>query len=111
MAGQSSGQMTKAQYHRAVSAQNQSKVGDQWAFFQAKRIRGTQLEMALLSLRATFGQVPISPESLLEFAMRLVSALTEALGKARTLASTEGVDPATKGGAERLAGALEKQLK
>src|SRR5438093_4184318 len=44
MVGQSSGEMTKAQYFRAVASQNQSKVGDQWNFFQAKRIRGQILE-------------------------------------------------------------------
>src|SRR5947209_12252734 len=45
MVGQSSSEMTRAQYYRAVASQNQSKVGDQWAFFQAKRIRGTSYEM------------------------------------------------------------------
>jgi hypothetical protein len=44
MVGQSSGEMTRAQYFRAVASQNQSKVGDQWGFFQAKRIRGQILE-------------------------------------------------------------------
>ena len=44
MVGQSSWEMTRAQYNRAVASQNQSKVGDQWAFFQAKRIRGQILE-------------------------------------------------------------------
>ncbi len=44
MVGQSSGEMTKAQYYRSVASQNQSKVGDQWGFFQAKRIRGQVLE-------------------------------------------------------------------
>src|SRR5262245_25376480 len=45
LVGQSSSEMTQAQYHRASASQNQSKVGDQWAFFQAKRIRGTSYEM------------------------------------------------------------------
>src|SRR6516164_8706935 len=45
LAGLSSSEMTLAQYHRALAAQNQSKAGDQWSFFQAKRIRGTNLEM------------------------------------------------------------------
>ena len=44
MVGQSSWEMTRAQYNRAMASQNQSKVGDQWAFFQAKRIRGQILE-------------------------------------------------------------------
>jgi hypothetical protein len=44
LAGLSSSEMTKAQYHRALAAQNQSKAGDQWNFFQAKRIRGTSMD-------------------------------------------------------------------
>lgn len=50
--GQSSGEMTKAQYQRALASQNQSKVGDQWAFFQAKRIRGTTYEATAIALFA-----------------------------------------------------------
>src|SRR5690606_171427 len=39
LAGLSNSEMTKAQYARALAAQQQSKAGDQWAFFQAKRLR------------------------------------------------------------------------
>jgi hypothetical protein len=44
LAGLSSSEMTQAQYYRSLAAQNQSKAGDQWGFFQAKRIRGSGLE-------------------------------------------------------------------
>ncbi|MCG3179255.1 MAG: hypothetical protein BIFFINMI_01589 [Phycisphaerae bacterium] len=40
LAGLSSSEMTRAQYDRSLAAQHQSKAGDQWAFFQAKRLRG-----------------------------------------------------------------------
>lgn len=40
LAGLASSEMTKAQYERAHAAQLQSRAGDQWAFFQAKRLRG-----------------------------------------------------------------------
>src|SRR3954469_18852371 len=43
-AGLSSSEMTRSMYFRSLAAQHQSKAGDQWAFFQAKRIRGTTLE-------------------------------------------------------------------
>jgi hypothetical protein len=46
MVGQSSGEMTKAQYFRSLAGQNQAKVSNQWAFFQAKRIRGTTYEVS-----------------------------------------------------------------
>src|SRR5258708_34406244 len=44
LAGLSSSEMTQAQYYRSMAAQYQSKAGDQWGFFQAKRIRGSGLE-------------------------------------------------------------------
>src|SRR6266516_2650578 len=46
LAGLSTSEMTLAQYHRSLAAQDQSKASDQWGFFQAKRLRGTGLEEA-----------------------------------------------------------------
>jgi hypothetical protein len=40
LAGLASSEMTRAQYDRSLGAQQQSKAGDQWGFFQAKRMRG-----------------------------------------------------------------------
>jgi hypothetical protein len=65
--GRSSSEMTQAQYQRSVAGQNQSKVGDQWAFFQAKRIRGDVHEQAadmLLALKAD----PFTPHTLVDAA-------------------------------------------
>ena len=39
LAGLASSEMTRAQYDRSLAAQQQSKAGDQWSFFQAKRLR------------------------------------------------------------------------
>jgi hypothetical protein len=44
LAGLSSSEMTQSMYFRSLAAQDQSKAGSQWAFFQAKRIRGTTME-------------------------------------------------------------------
>jgi hypothetical protein len=55
LAGLSSSEMTQAQYHRALAAQNQSKAGDQWNFFQAKRLRGSYLD-GTLTLLQTLGE-------------------------------------------------------
>jgi len=44
LAGLASSEMTKAQYDRSLGAQQQSKAGDQWSFFQAKRLRGAVQE-------------------------------------------------------------------
>ena len=40
-AGLSSSEMTQSMYFRSLAAQHQSKAGDQWGFFQAKKIRGS----------------------------------------------------------------------
>ena len=39
LAGLASSEMTRAQYSRSLAAELQSKAGDQWGFFQAKRLR------------------------------------------------------------------------
>jgi len=59
LAGLSSRELTLSQYHRALAAQNQSKAGDQWNFFQAKRSRRTDHENTadVLQARAESGKV------------------------------------------------------
>src|SRR5260370_41820525 len=52
LAGISSSEMTQAQYHRALAAQNQSKASDQWNFFQFKRTRGMTAQTTVDFLRA-----------------------------------------------------------
>jgi len=47
LAGLASSEMTRAQYSRSLAAQQQSKAGDQWAFFQAKRLRSALQQNAL----------------------------------------------------------------
>jgi ABC-type transporter Mla subunit MlaD len=78
LAGLSSGEMTRAQYYRALAAQNQSKVSDQWNFFQAKRIRGTDLDDTATLLRSLSGAGKLSPESLQAAAARLSDQLDRA---------------------------------
>ncbi len=53
LAGLASSEMTKAQYDRALGAQLQSKAGDQWAYFQAKKLRGAMQQNSLALLTAT----------------------------------------------------------
>ena len=47
LAGLASSEMTKAQYDRSLAAQQQSKAGDQWSFFQAKKLRGSMQRSTL----------------------------------------------------------------
>jgi hypothetical protein len=64
LAGLSSSEMTLAQYHRSLAAQNQSKASDQWNFFQAKRIRGTEMQRTVRLLQALSEPGPIDSSAL-----------------------------------------------
>ena len=64
LAGLASSEMTRAQYDRALGAQLQSKAGDQWSYFQAKKLRGA-MQMNSLELLQTTGEVrPIADPAL-----------------------------------------------
>ena len=58
LAGLASSEMTRAQYDRSLAAQLQSKAGDQWSFFQAKKLRGA-LQHTTLDLMS--GAVSVRP--------------------------------------------------
>lgn len=53
LAGLASSEMTRAQYERSLAAQRQSKAGDQWNFFQGKRLRAVVLRTTLDMMTAT----------------------------------------------------------
>lgn len=53
LAGLASSEMTRAQYDRSFAAQLQSKAGDQWSYFQAKRLRGMMQRSTLDILRSS----------------------------------------------------------
>jgi hypothetical protein len=55
LAGLSSSEMNQGQYHRALAAQNQSKAGDQWSLFQAKRGRQSGMENTVSVLEGMAG--------------------------------------------------------
>ena len=56
LAGLASSEMTRAQYDRSLAAQRQSKAGDQWSFFQAKRLRGARRQR--IGLNQIAGRLP-----------------------------------------------------
>jgi len=64
LAGLASSEMTKAQYDRALGAQLQSKAGDQWSYFQAKKLRGAMQRNSLELLQATAEIRPMSHPAL-----------------------------------------------
>ncbi|MGD0744654.1 MAG: DUF4337 family protein [Verrucomicrobiota bacterium] len=64
LAGLASSEMTRAQYDRALGAQLQSKAGDQWSYFQAKKLRGAMQQNSLELLAATADVRPIANPAL-----------------------------------------------
>ena len=64
LAGLASSEMTRAQYDRALAAQQQSKAGDQWSFFQAKRLRGAFQRSSLDLLQSIVEVHPLTAEAL-----------------------------------------------
>ena len=71
LAGLSNGEMTKAQYDRALAAQQQSKAGDQWGFFQAKRLRSAIQSGTLDVVQITDSAHQLNADALRTFAASL----------------------------------------
>lgn len=78
LAGLSSSEMSTAQYHRSLAAQNQSKAGDQWGLFQAKRNRQASAENSLDVLPNAGTGTELAPSYLQQNAAALGN-LSEAL--------------------------------
>jgi Domain of unknown function (DUF4337) len=71
LAGLASSEMTRAQYDRALAAQQQSKAGDQWSFFQAKRLRGALQRNSVDLLQSTVELHPLNAAALKDAAGQL----------------------------------------
>jgi hypothetical protein len=64
LAGLASSEMTKAQYDRSAAAQLQSKAGDQWSYYQAKKLRSAVAHNTLDLLAATSDVNPLTADVL-----------------------------------------------
>jgi hypothetical protein len=71
LAGLASSEMTRAQYDRALAAQQQSKAGDQWSFFQAKRLKGAIQGNSLDLLQSMVELRPLNAAALKDAAEQL----------------------------------------
>ncbi len=101
LAGLSSSEMTRAQYARSHAAQLQSKAGDQWGFFQAKRLRGALQENTLDLLRNSTEVLPFDSHGFIE----AVRARAASMTNAEERASVDWLQTETGG---RILGLLEK---
>jgi hypothetical protein len=108
LAGLSSSEMSQSQYFRSMAAQMQSKVGDQWAFFQAKRLRSLDDQNTLAILtdagspadeREDLG-VGVSPQSRAEHVVLAMKQVQSAVGSASSNAILQK--------AQRMADALKQ---
>lgn len=96
LAGLASSEMTRAQYVRALAAQLQSKAGDQWGYFQAKKLRGALQQNTLEMLQATIEIPPLDVAGISDALASLKSSAA-----ALTLAALEKNElPAIPAGAE-----------
>ena len=77
LAGLASSEMTKAQYDRALAAQLQSKAGDQWSYYQAKKLRSAVARNTLDLLAATSDVTPLDAAALPNADAATVVALTK----------------------------------
>jgi hypothetical protein len=77
LAGLASSEMTRAQYDRASAAQLQSKAGDQWSYYQAKKLRSAVAHNTLDLLAATSDVKPLDASVLQNADAATVAALTK----------------------------------
>jgi hypothetical protein len=77
LAGLSSSEMSSSQYFRSLAAQMQSKVSDQWSFFQAKRFRELQCRNTLQVLEGVTQLETFDGQDLLAMATQLVDRMSQ----------------------------------
>ncbi|HUI05745.1 MAG TPA: DUF4337 family protein [Verrucomicrobiae bacterium] len=95
LAGLASSEMTRAQYVRSLGAQQQSKAGDQWNFFQAKRLRSALQKNALDILQGT---TDVHPFHAADLDPPTVAALTK--GELPAMPPPPAMDPTVKAAVE-----------
>ncbi len=91
LAGLASSEMTRAQYSRSLAAQQQSKAGDQWSFFQAKRLRGAVYRNSVDLLQTMTVVRPLSPAALKTALARVTDQVKQAGGSAEQQSEVEKV--------------------
>ena len=82
LAGLASSEMTRAQYTRALGAQLQSKAGDQWSYFQAKKLRGAMQRNSLETLEAMTDCHPLNHPALEKFPVAPASEMDASIKNA-----------------------------
>ncbi len=97
LAGLASSEMTRAQYDRALAAQQQSKAGDQWSFFQAKRLRGALQRNTVDLMQSTVEVRPLDPAGLRSICDKGAAAATAQAEQAKLGAEMAALLDSTSG--------------
>ncbi|HTI73070.1 MAG TPA: DUF4337 family protein [Candidatus Limnocylindria bacterium] len=100
LAGLASSEMTRAQYSRSSGAQQQAKAGDQWGYFQAKRLRGAMQRSTLDLLQATVALHPADTSTLGSLPAGTLAAIQK--GELLPLPPEVTLEPAIKSALEML---------
>ena len=79
LAGLSASEGSQSQYYRSLAAQNQSKAGDQWGFFQAKKLRSANSGGNVELLQNLMDVSALNPDSFPAVAAQMIAKL-EAVG-------------------------------
>ncbi len=93
LAGLASSEMTRAQYGRSLAAQQQSKAGDQWSFFQAKRLRAAMQRSTLDILQNTTDVRPLDVAALEKLGADSKALAVLQQGQLPDIAPPPAVDP------------------
>ena len=93
LAGLASSEMTRAQYNRAYAAQLQSKAGDQWNYFQAKKLRSAIQRNSIDLLQATAEVHALEVTALEKIGGPMDAATREALLKGAPPAPPVATEP------------------
>ena len=112
LAGLASSEMTRAQYDRSLGAQQQSKAGDQWSFFQAKRLRGAYQQNTAELLESLSQVHSLDPASFKQWAQgqpELLALLNSAAGRQALELLRQGKVPQVKPG-PAVAGSVKAAL-
>src|ERR1700683_1907790 len=75
LAGLSSSEMSQAQYFRSLAAQMQSKVSDQWGYFQAKKLRAEQCGNTVEIIRHVSQSMPMDANDFSQTISQLLGAM------------------------------------
>ena len=106
LAGLASSEMTRAQYSRSLAAQQQSQAGDQWGFFQAKRLRSALQRNTLDILQSTTEVRPLDAAVLAPTGVDPLTLAAMQHGQLPAIGGAPALDPTLQAALEAIANSM-----